>query len=237
MIGGNLPVPRASFSLINWLATSIHMKQLSHIWTQKTILIWDITFPETQLSFPIFGKVMPSYKVIEYLDYLYLSGLCPEMKVGILNPKNSSLSVSSLPMVNLTQTQMTRASSYLVLVEGPITKIWFRFDFTYHPSRRCAGIHVAMSAVWLTIASILATFKIDKCKDEFGNIIEPIVDFKSANIVAYVCLLRLYIASSACSFVSRIRLPSPFRCTIRPRSSESEELIFAVAEHVSWSHY
>jgi len=48
------------------------------------------------------------------------------------------------------------------------------------------------------MASILATFKIDKYKDEFGNIIEPIADFKSANIVAYVCLLRLYIASSAC---------------------------------------
>jgi len=89
-----------------------------------------------------------------------------------------------------------------------------------------------MSTVWLTIASILATFQIDKCKDEFGNIIEPIVDFKSANIVAYVCLLRLYVTSSACSFVSQIRLPSPFRCSIRPRSSESEKLIFAAAEHV-----
>lgn len=118
MIDGNLPVHRASFASIDWLATSIHMKQLSHIWTQKTILIWDITFPETQLSFPIFGKVMPSYKVIEYSSYLHLSGLCPEMKVVIQNPKNSSLSVSSLLMVNLTQTQMTRASLCSVLVEG-----------------------------------------------------------------------------------------------------------------------
>jgi len=119
MIDGNLPVHRVSFALIDWLATSIHVKQLSHIWTQKTIFIWDITSPETRLSFLIFGKVMPSYKSI--FKHWHLPGLCLEMKVVIQNPKNSSLSVSSRPMVKLTQTQMTRASSYSVLVEGPAT--------------------------------------------------------------------------------------------------------------------
>jgi len=31
MIDGNLPVHRVSFAPIDWLATSFHMKQLSHI--------------------------------------------------------------------------------------------------------------------------------------------------------------------------------------------------------------
>ena len=63
-------------------------------------------------------------------------------------------------------------------------------------SRKCAGAHIAMSTLWITIASILATFKIDKYKDEFGNIVEPVVDFKSAVIVAYVLSPRLYITCS-----------------------------------------
>jgi len=88
-----------------------------------------------------------------------------------------------------------------------------------------------MSTLWITIASILATFKIDKYKDEFGNIVEPVVDFKSAVIVAYVLSPRLYVTCSTCSFVLQIRLPSPFKCSIQPRSSESEKLIFTAAAH------
>jgi len=51
-------------------------------------------------------------------------------------------------------------------------------------SRKCTGSHIGLSMLWMAIASMLATFTISKQKDEFGNIIEPIVDFKSANIVA-----------------------------------------------------
>jgi len=36
----------------------------------------------------------------------------------------------------------------------------------------------------MTMTSMLATLRISKQKDEYGNIIEPAVDFKSANIVA-----------------------------------------------------
>lgn len=85
------------------------------------------------------------------------------------------------------------------------------YEFVFGFGRRkCPGAHIAMSTLWITIASILATFKIDKYKDEFGNIVEPVVDFKSAVIVA---------------------LPSPFKCSIQPRSSESEKLIFTAAAH------
>lgn len=38
----------------------------------------------------------------------------------------------------------------------------------------------------MTMTSLLATFNISKAKDEFGNVVEPVVDFKSASIVAYV---------------------------------------------------
>ncbi|XP_006463801.1 hypothetical protein AGABI2DRAFT_208721 [Agaricus bisporus var. bisporus H97] len=78
--------------------------------------------------------------------------------------------------------------------------------------RKCVGSHIGVSTAWMTIASILATFKISKAKDESGNIIEPVVDFRSAAIVA---------------------LPSPFKCSITPRSNETEKLIYAAAEHDS----
>ncbi|KAF5349115.1 hypothetical protein D9756_009456 [Leucocoprinus leucothites] len=87
------------------------------------------------------------------------------------------------------------------------------FDFVFGFGRRkCVGTHIAVSTLWMAIASILATLKIGKHKDEYGNIVDPVVDFKSANIVA---------------------LPSPFKCSIQPRSREAERLIFVAAEHSS----
>ncbi|KXN92808.1 O-methylsterigmatocystin oxidoreductase [Leucoagaricus sp. SymC.cos] len=87
------------------------------------------------------------------------------------------------------------------------------FDFVFGFGRRkCVGTHVAVSTLWMTLVSILATLKISKARDERGNIIEPVVDFKSANIVA---------------------LPSPFKCSIKPRSREAEKLIFTSAEFAS----
>ncbi|KAJ3563625.1 hypothetical protein NP233_g8820 [Leucocoprinus birnbaumii] len=59
------------------------------------------------------------------------------------------------------------------------------FDFAFGFGRRkCVGPHIAISTLWIAIASILATFKISKHKDELGNSVDPVVDFKSANIVA-----------------------------------------------------
>lgn len=87
------------------------------------------------------------------------------------------------------------------------------FDFVFGFGRRkCVGIHIAVSTLWMTMTSILATFNISKAKDEFGNVVEPVVDFKSASIVA---------------------LPAPFKCSIKPRSREAEKLIYAAAEHSS----
>lgn len=59
--------------------------------------------------------------------------------------------------------------------------------------RKCIGTHIAISTLWMTMTSLLATFNISKAKDEFGNVVEPVVDFKSASIVAYVVTLFFFI--------------------------------------------
>lgn len=39
--------------------------------------------------------------------------------------------------------------------------------------RICPGRYFALDVLWLSIANILATFKIEKALDERGNVIEP----------------------------------------------------------------
>ncbi|KAF8877181.1 cytochrome P450 [Infundibulicybe gibba] len=73
--------------------------------------------------------------------------------------------------------------------------------------RVCPGRYMAYSAVWIAIASILATFDIEKVTDENGNIIEPSHEYLSA----LVCM------------------PLPFKCAIKPRSKEAADLIRATA--------
>lgn len=86
------------------------------------------------------------------------------------------------------------------------------------------------------MTSLLATFNISKAKDEFGNVVEPVVDFKSASIVAYVVplfSLFLFRSSDLIFNQSQSSLPAPFECSIKPRSREVEKLIYAAAEHSS----
>jgi len=65
--------------------------------------------------------------------------------------------------------------------------------------RRCPGVNLVESSVWLLITTALATLDISKAKDDFGNIIEPKVDFNNAVF----------------------RLPDKFQCDIRPRSEHA----------------
>ena len=39
--------------------------------------------------------------------------------------------------------------------------------------RICPGRHFAIDVLWITMASILATFDIEKPVDQFGTVIEP----------------------------------------------------------------
>ncbi|KAI0059643.1 cytochrome P450 [Artomyces pyxidatus] len=73
--------------------------------------------------------------------------------------------------------------------------------------RNCVGMHMANATLWIMMASLLATFDISKAKDEHGN--EIPVD------LAYTDTL--------------VSTPLPFRCSIRPRDREAEELIQQIA--------
>ncbi|KAJ7106241.1 cytochrome P450 [Mycena epipterygia] len=69
--------------------------------------------------------------------------------------------------------------------------------------RICPARHMARSSIWITVASILATFNIDKAVDEAGRVIEPTFEYLSGLVSA----------------------PLPFKCSITPRSNEAVKLI------------
>ncbi|KAJ7448564.1 cytochrome P450 [Mycena latifolia] len=71
--------------------------------------------------------------------------------------------------------------------------------------RVCPGRHLATSSVWITVASILATFNITKAVGDDGNVIEPTHEY----------------------FPGLVMMPLPFKCSIKPRSKEAAELIQA----------
>lgn len=71
--------------------------------------------------------------------------------------------------------------------------------------RICPGRHMAFSAIWMAVASMIAVFDISKAVDDNGKITEPSHEY----ISALVCL------------------PIPFKCSIRPRSHQAESLIRA----------
>ncbi|KAJ7250711.1 cytochrome P450 [Mycena rebaudengoi] len=69
--------------------------------------------------------------------------------------------------------------------------------------RRCPGVNLVESSVWLLITIVLATLDISKGKDEFGNTIEPKIDFNN----------------------SVFRIPDKFECDIRPRSEQTIKVL------------
>jgi len=71
--------------------------------------------------------------------------------------------------------------------------------------RICPGRHLAFLSIWMTVASLLYVFDIEKSIDENGNVIEPDPE---------------YVSGIAC-------MPQPYKCTIKPRSPEAEALIRA----------
>ncbi|KIJ97415.1 hypothetical protein K443DRAFT_133869 [Laccaria amethystina LaAM-08-1] len=71
--------------------------------------------------------------------------------------------------------------------------------------RICPGSHIAHSNLWLVAASILATFNITKALDESGKEVEPGLEYITGLIMR----------------------PAPFKCTIKPRSQETADLIIA----------
>ncbi|KAF9463408.1 cytochrome P450 [Collybia nuda] len=69
--------------------------------------------------------------------------------------------------------------------------------------RRCPGRHMALSSIWIAIASIIASFDITKAIDEDGNVVEPTHEYSHE----LLCI------------------PLPFKCSMKPRSREIERLL------------
>ncbi|KAJ7453461.1 cytochrome P450 [Mycena latifolia] len=69
--------------------------------------------------------------------------------------------------------------------------------------RVCPGRHLGTSSVWITVASILAAFDIQKAVDDMGNVVEP-----TGECVSGV-----------------LSTPLPFKCSITPRSEAAVAFI------------
>ncbi|KAF7331139.1 hypothetical protein MSAN_02443500 [Mycena sanguinolenta] len=73
--------------------------------------------------------------------------------------------------------------------------------------RICPGRHMAVATLWIVVASILATFNIDKAIGEDGREIEPTHEYSPG----------------------LISTPLPFKCSITPRSPQMVEVIQTTA--------
>ncbi|KAJ7824100.1 cytochrome P450 [Mycena olivaceomarginata] len=75
--------------------------------------------------------------------------------------------------------------------------------------RLCPGRHMALSSIWITVASIIATFNIAKAVDEQGKVIEPSYEYLSG-------LIRSH--------------PTSVQMLLTPRSQEAVALIKAAVK-------
>jgi len=73
--------------------------------------------------------------------------------------------------------------------------------------RICPGRYMAFASAWIAVASLIAVFDMKKAVDENGETIEPTQEYLSSLVV----------------------LPVPFKCAIKPRSKQAEDLIHATA--------
>ena len=81
---------------------------------------------------------------------------------------------------------------------------------------------MALSTVWITVASIITAFDISMSKDASGNVIrvdpneEAVVTFLRYEIVFLRDLTQMHLTS---------RMPKPFTCSMKPRSKKHELMI------------
>ncbi|CAI4210673.1 unnamed protein product [Parascedosporium putredinis] len=73
--------------------------------------------------------------------------------------------------------------------------------------RSCVGKYLADNSCWAVIATVLATSRIEKKRDENGRVVEPTVQFTNGG---------------TCH-------PEHFECWIQPRSAKSIELLAAAS--------
>ncbi|KXN85958.1 O-methylsterigmatocystin oxidoreductase [Leucoagaricus sp. SymC.cos] len=77
--------------------------------------------------------------------------------------------------------------------------------------RICPGLHIGLSVLWSTAASLLTVFDIEKALDAGGHPIEPSCEYTSG----------------------AISYPLPFDCTIKPRSRDAVQLVQDLVESLN----
>lgn len=75
--------------------------------------------------------------------------------------------------------------------------------------------------MWLLMVTMLATLDMSKQTDEYGKTIEPVIQFNDS-VFRCVVLGALSIRNS---YFLPHRTPSPFKCSLRPRSEQAVRLI------------
>jgi len=97
--------------------------------------------------------------------------------------------------------------------EDPETAELDSYKYAFGWGRRiCPGMNLADATIFITVASILATFDIGKPRDKDGNEVEPEASYGPGLVSG----------------------PEGFRCTIRPRSDDKVRLIKTGAEELPW---
>jgi hypothetical protein len=110
-------------------------------------------------------------------------------------------------------------------------------DYAFGFGRRvCPGRWMAHSFVWIVVASVLSTFRIEKAVRD-GRVIEPTGAFTPgilACVVSFFSCLTYFLAvlnknNFLFFFFASYRSPEKFECSIKPRSKEAEGLVRATA--------
>jgi len=74
--------------------------------------------------------------------------------------------------------------------------------------RRCPGMHLVESSLWIVMASMMASFDFSKAKNDLGNAVDPKIIYNN----------------------SIFRTLNPYNCDIRPRSEQSLKVIRQTAD-------
>lgn len=106
-------------------------------------------------------------------------------------------------------------------------------DYAFGFGRRvCPGRWMAHSFVWIVVASVLSTFRIEKAVRD-GRVIEPTGAFTPGILACVVCCSLSDIFRTALNkeifLFSSYRSPEKFECSVKPRSKEAEALVRATA--------
>ncbi|KAJ7827129.1 cytochrome P450 [Mycena olivaceomarginata] len=119
---------------------------------------------------------------------------------GMFIPKGS-LIFGNVWAITRDETLFPNASAFLP--ERYLEKVDPALAKKRDPPHLRIWVNLVESSVWLLITAVLATLDISKAKDDFGNPIEPKIDFNN----------------------SVFRIPDKFQCDIRPRSEHALKVL------------